>query len=294
MDVFVSTQEVGKDGSKFNETVLVYVASSAYFMVEAGSEEMYVPTKIIQYPTDKYYDFRQFRIYNIEHFRASSDEQQTADHISSCYKLEEMMRLAITFPLRDETDIDNSKRVFLKTSILLISATGHVAPMRIINLETVVLEGTGTFDVIFTVVGPPALELGPDEIPIEYYTTNQEVKDSLGAAVDGGTFQLIILGDADDNNMFYNETAISGSMREVDVSNGDGLGGGLGGINTQVNYDKGYSSGAMAGLAFGMIGLGLLVAGVVYAVFFRNNIRAGLPVQRSFENPLSGLTGLSK
>ena len=41
------------------------------------------------------------------------------------------------------------------------------------SFKTVVLEGTGTFDVIFTVVGPPALELGPDEIPIEYYTTNQ-------------------------------------------------------------------------------------------------------------------------
>jgi len=293
MDVFVSTHEVGKDDYKMNETVLVYVASSEYFIVEAGTEEMYVPTKIIQYPTDKYYDYSQRRTYNIEHFAESNDEAQTANKISSCYELDEMIRLAITFPVKAESDLDNSKRIVLRESILLIALTGHVAPMRIINVETVVLEGTGTFDLLFTIVGPPAIEIGEQDIPIEYYTTNQEVKNSLGSAVDQGTFTLFILGDADDSQLVYNETAVGGSMREIDVNNGGGLAGGLG-ENNKVSYDHGYSSGSMAGLAFGMIGLGMVVAVGVYAVFFRNNIRAGLPVLRSFDNPLTGLTGISK
>jgi len=87
-------------------------------------------------------------------------------------------------------------------------------------------------------------------------------------------------------------TAVSGSLLEIDVDGGGP--GDLNDNNFNVNYKKGYSSGAMAGLAFGMIFLGMLVGGVIYFLSFRNNVRAGLPASRSFENPLAGLTGLGK
>ena len=44
------------------------------------------------------------------------------------------------------------------------------------KIQTVVLEGTGTFDLLFTIVGPPAIEIGEQDIPIEYYTTNQVIQ----------------------------------------------------------------------------------------------------------------------
>ncbi len=48
----------------------------------------------------------------------------------------------------------------------------------------------------------------------------------------------------------------------------------------------------MAGLAFGMILGGLLLAGVIYFFAMRNSVRAGIPVIRGFDNPLSGLSNL--
>ena len=48
----------------------------------------------------------------------------------------------------------------------------------------------------------------------------------------------------------------------------------------------------MAGLAFGMIFGGMLLAGVIYFFALRNNVRAGIPVMRGFDNPLTGLTNL--
>ena len=53
-------------------------------------------------------------------------------------------------------------------------------------------------------------------------------------------------------------------------------------------------AGDMAGLAFGMIFGGMLLAGVIYFFALRNNVRAGIPVMRGFDNPLTGLTNLVK
>ena len=50
----------------------------------------------------------------------------------------------------------------------------------------------------------------------------------------------------------------------------------------------------MAGLAFGMIFGGMLLAGVIYFFALRNNVRAGIPVMKGFDNPLTGLTNLVK
>ena len=69
---------------------------------------------------------------------------------------------------------------------------------------------------------------------------------------------------------------------------------GSGDQGTHVTYVKGYTSGDMAGLAFGMIFGGMLLAGVIYFFALRNNVRAGIPVMRGFDNPLTGLTNLVK
>ena len=61
-----------------------------------------------------------------------------------------------------------------------------------------------------------------------------------------------------------------------------------------VTYDKGYTSGDMAGLAFGMIFGGMLIAGAVYVFALRNKVRAGIPVMRGFDNPLQGLSNVFK
>jgi len=59
-----------------------------------------------------------------------------------------------------------------------------------------------------------------------------------------------------------------------------------------VTYEQGYTSGDMAGLAIGMVFGGLLLAGVIYFFALRNNVRAGIPVMRGLENPLTGLSNL--
>ena len=53
-------------------------------------------------------------------------------------------------------------------------------------------------------------------------------------------------------------------------------------------------SGDMALLAFGMIGLGLLLSVVTYYVFMRSKVRSLLPTNiRGFANPLSGTSNLA-
>ena len=59
-------------------------------------------------------------------------------------------------------------------------------------------------------------------------------------------------------------------------------------------FDQPNIAGDMAGLAFGMIFGGMLLAGVIYFFALRNNVRAGIPVMRGFDNPLTGLTNLVK
>jgi len=108
----------------------------------------------------------------------------------------------------------------------------------------------------------------------------------LQDAVNAGNFVINIPANSGGNA--ENQTSTASSIIKLEKrSNG-------GGIGTKVTYSKGYSSGDMAGLAFGMIFGGMLLAGVIYFFALRNNVRAGIPVMRGFDNPLTGLTNLVK
>ena len=52
-------------------------------------------------------------------------------------------------------------------------------------------------------------------------------------------------------------------------------------------------SGDMALLAFGMIGLGLLLSGAIYYFFLRAKVRSQMPTVRGFDNPLHGSVNLA-
>jgi hypothetical protein len=49
----------------------------------------------------------------------------------------------------------------------------------------------------------------------------------------------------------------------------------------------------MAGLAFGMIALGLVLSGGVYFFVLRPRVRSQLPTVRGFDNPLHGSANLA-
>ena len=55
-----------------------------------------------------------------------------------------------------------------------------------------------------------------------------------------------------------------------------------------------YLKGAMAGLAFGMIALGLVMGGVVYFFVLRSKARSQFPTVRGFDNPLHGSVNLAE
>ncbi|XP_023345136.1 uncharacterized protein LOC111714296 [Eurytemora carolleeae] len=282
MDTFVSTYKVSED---MNYTTVVYTAAKRYLNGETGAGEDAVPLKIIQYPSNQYNNKHVWTVYNIYQFKASYDGFQDFD-ISACYEETEKMRLAVRFPLSNEIDLEVGIQEFIKVTNLLVAYHGHVAPIRIQKIETIVLEGKNSFELIFTVVGPPPFDIGANELPIDYTTPNKDIKESLTSSVNSGTFVLLLLGV---DNSVKNITAVPNSLHEVDSQGGGGGGGG-----TNVDYQQGYTSGAMAGLAFGMIFLGMAVSGGVYFVLFRNNVRSGLPVMRGIDNPLAGLANLGK
>jgi len=53
-------------------------------------------------------------------------------------------------------------------------------------------------------------------------------------------------------------------------------------------------AGAMAGLAFGMIAMGLVLSGCLYFFILRPKIRSQIPTIRGFDNPLHGSTNLAE
>lgn len=140
----------------------------------------------------------------------------------------------------------------------------------------------GQFDLIFSLTPPPNVEHLGIELPAPAFRPLDECFQKLQDAVNNGTFSIFI--PANDANADITTTASSLIKLE---RRSDG-----GGIGPKVSYSKGYSSGDMAGLAFGMIFGGMLLAGVIYFFALRNNVRAGIPVMRGFDNPLTGLTNL--
>jgi len=50
----------------------------------------------------------------------------------------------------------------------------------------------------------------------------------------------------------------------------------------------------MAGLAFGMIAMGLVLSGCLYFFILRPKIRSQIPTIRGFDNPLHGSTNLAE
>jgi len=286
MDEWSTSISIDQEGGTKNLTTLVYFAAANYASVDERFG--FIPLKTVTYPQNALQiKWNEMQTYNIFGFTDNEALVQEFD-ISYCYKDDEKMRLSITFPMVSEMNIVGMEAILLREVKLMTLVWGNVALIRIQNLEYFVYEGEGKFDIMFTVVAPPPLPEG-NEIPQEYLTLNKDIKASLQQAVDGNNFTLFEISP---NNEFVTITAVSGSLLEIDVDGGGP--GDLNDNNFNVNYKKGYSSGAMAGLAFGMIFLGMLVGGVIYFLSFRNNVRAGLPASRSFENPLAGLTGLGK
>jgi len=281
MDAFATTFMTDKDDPEKNKTVIVYIGNSQYLNVDQGKGEYMLPMKVIQYPSDSYNSKWDWTTYNIHHFTKTEDGFQDFD-ISPCFSDHEKLWLSITFPLISEIDFENSQRDFIKSTNLILSQHGKVAPIRIQQVQSQVMPDAGTFDLIFLVVGPPPFEPGAVDLPIEYMTPLDDVQSSLQATVDNGNLVLYFFNI----DVFHNTTAVKNSLRVLDPSKFAPPPG------TSVSYTAGYTSGAMAGLAFGMIFLGMLVAAGIYVVFLRNNVRAGLPVMRGIDNPMAGLKNL--
>merc|ERR1712179_829294 len=108
----------------------------------------------------------------------------------------------------------------------------------------------------------------------------------MGEAVDSGSFTVGV--PLNEECETVNSTATPGSLVEIDSRGGGGEP-----SHPTVTFEQGYSSGEMSGLAFGMVFGGLLIAGVIYFFALRNNVRAGIPVMRGLDNPLTGLSNLT-
>merc|ERR1719244_807828 len=107
------------------------------------------------------------------------------------------MRISISFNLT----VDNEQLVavgtLLRSSSQAVSRIGNVARVRLQQFEVVKRKAKGIFNVLFTVLAPPAVDLQND-VPENYFTSNKKVKAALRKAVDNAEFRVNFEG-ADEN-----------------------------------------------------------------------------------------------
>jgi len=283
MDSYVASYPMSPDNPEAgNFTTVVWLANSMYTIEDGNStNDRLLPVKILRYPQLYYNDPKLRVVYNIYHFRKTEPSMQAFD-ITSCFEEYHKKHLTISMAWDPAMDLHGAIYQFNTRARNAIRKAAQITPIRIQNLEVQIFESSQTFNLTFTIVDyPPGMDEGLN-VPINALRNISEAKNNLQTVIDKGEF-VIKVNINDGQGGKLDSTALPGGMSELD-SRGNGLPDG-----TNVTYKAGYTSGDMAGLAFGMILGGLLLAGVIYFFAMRNSVRAGIPVIRGFDNPLSGL-----
>lgn len=264
--------------------IVAALTSSQYLVQEDGAGGRLIPAQIVRYPANEYNSPEGRVTFNIFRFTKSRGEFQDYN-ILPCFEENHQMHIVVKMSWNMAMDFMavHELQRFARTAL---KSTMEITPLRVQNIEFHLHSAESAYDLMFTLAdAPPVEELGY-ELPIEATRPMEDCYNKLQAAVTAGTFVINI--PANSGNNPENITSTASSIHQLQ-HRGDG-----GNTGPRVTYDKGYSSGDMAGLAFGMIFGGMLLAGVIYFFALRNNVRAGIPVMRGFDNPLTGLTNLVK
>merc|ERR1712123_44529 len=271
------------EGSDFIWNTLVALSAPQYLIQDDGTGERMVPAKITTYPKMKYNDIHQWVTTNIYGFSKSKEQFQSYD-ITPCFEEDHKMNLLVKMSWRMDMDLMAIKE-FQRFARAKIAVIGNITPLRVQQIEVIVEPGASSYDLIFTIVdGVELIDIGV-ELPEQVTRPLKDVKQSLEAAVDARTFVISV----PENNGGSQGSVNSTASKLIGI---DARPGAHSKPDPHVSYVKGYTSGDMAGLAFGMIFGGFLLAGSIYFFALRNNVRAGIPVMRGFDNPLQGLTNL--
>jgi len=282
MGHFITSKRVNEESNFYWDTLVTLTASQYLVQDDDAGGERTVPAKVSRYPRMSYNDKTQWVTTNIFGFSRSNEQFQSYD-ITSCFEETHKMNLLIKMTWRMDMDLKAIK-VFQRLARAEVAIVAKVTPLRVQHIEVIANPGEDTYDLIFTLVDGPNIDV---ELPDEAKRPIDEAKQLIQQAVDAGTF-VIYIPLNDDGQGSVNSTATK--LIEIDARPGSGGGK----RSPHVTYVKGYTSGDMAGLAFGMIFGGILLAGTIYFFALRNNVRAGIPVMRGFDNPLQGLTNLVK
>jgi len=279
---FFAAEDPIKEGSYENMTTIVKMSSAGYLVEEDGQNGLLIPASVVQYPTADYNDITKWTTTNIYRFSRQLTDFQDYD-ITGCFEETHTMHLLVKMSWRMDEDLMAYKEV-QRFARATISTRASITPLRVQNIELSVEASGGVFNLIFTLVDFPP-NIGPEaDLPEQARRPISECKQLLTQAVDSGNFFIEVHLNGGGT---VRSQAVPKSLRELDSRSphhDDG--------HPTVTYEQGYTSGDMAGLAIGMVFGGLLLAGVIYFFALRNNVRAGIPVMRGLENPLTGLSNL--
>lgn len=279
MDYFTTEIQSSTD-EDFYWDMVVGLTASQYLVQEDGKGGRLLPGQIVRYPKNSYNDLSKRITYNI--FRFTKSKAQFQDYnIMPCFADTDLMHVLVKMSWNMAMDFQAVEELqrYARTAL---KTTMEITALRVQDIELLLRKSEGQFDLIFSLTPPPNVEHLGIELPAPAFRPLDECFQKLQDAVNNGTFSIFI--PANEGGVDITTTA-SSLIKLARRSDG-------GGIGPKVSYSKGYSSGDMAGLAFGMIFGGMLLAGVFYFFALRNNVRAGIPVMRGFDNPLTGLTNL--
>ncbi|XP_035670847.1 uncharacterized protein LOC118412235 [Branchiostoma floridae] len=198
--------------------------------------------------------FPYYTIYNTYAFDNSQPKFNYFD-ISHCFPAENRKRLQVTFPGNYFTQVFSNQTLFMEEFLLVVVQTGMVSPLRVRDIQ-LDYDDSRRILVEFTLL---------DKAPItgSVYcsggcrpeTPLQSAINKVQSAVNGNQFTVQMPNPADANKPLV-FTAYPDKYRDD--------------LTVPGKPQQGYSSGDMAGLAMGMIILGLLVGGGSGFFVFRN------------------------
>lgn len=222
------------------------------------------------------------KIYNIYAYEDEPPMTHTID-VSPCYTSDKMLHFIFDLPA------DTLQKIkFLRDQLRYVTQTvlagfGEVSPLRINRL--VLDERSDVIRVLFTILDRPTVE--GDASGAEDESTMQDAASKINDALKAHQVVILIPVSENSNSAVITILPVSTSLTPVSRANEH---------QYTIVHDKGYNSGSMAGMAFGMLVAGAVVAlGISIALRKRKGKSDGLPRvaagQKASETPGVYLSG---
>ena len=266
----------------------LYLASPVWGQTDDSDQlAKSMPVKMAIYPYDDIGNYQKWRLYSVEGFMAIKPDFRWVD-ITACFTEKQIATKQIQMSWNPAMDIPDT-RLLIEQSIRAMTAElAKVTQLRINQIMIDVDPLSKVMYVTLTIVDKADVMDENLNIPTTATLPLKDAVNNLRNAVKNGQFQISVEENGSDNTL----TSKANKDYFFDVARTDAA---PPNHNHDHNHDHNdsssekktrYSGGAMAGLAFGMIFLGLALSTVLYLFVLKRFLPTRIPYTQGIENPV--------